>query len=304
MALSLSVSCLAQKQTAALNQIVTKQSIGLGNVDNTSDTNKPVSVAQKAYVDAVVNTKYEKTGGVLSGDVFVQKQDPMITLQNSVLGSNFYLYGGNVAKYSIDKIGHWFDIQGVYTVQFNKDISYFNNPVQASGYANPKISTISSGGNIVMKMQSVDNFLGYVGTESNHSLGIITNNSIKMLVQADGKVGIGVNEPLEKLHLRWGHILLEGDNVSYKAKNNVGNTFNLATLGNNNVFAIANNLLKLDPQWGSTALSVNGGLVASNVPIYINNSANNFIVKTANGNCRKLVIADDGMITAPLVACP
>ena len=30
---------------------VTKEQIGLGNVDNTTDANKPVSSAQKSYVD-------------------------------------------------------------------------------------------------------------------------------------------------------------------------------------------------------------------------------------------------------------
>lgn len=118
------------------------------------------------------------------------------------------------------------------------------------------------------------------------------------------RVGVGIANPTEKFHVRWGHVLLEGDGVSYQAKNGVGNTYALSTLGNNNVFAIANNLLKLDPQWGSTALSINGGLVASNVPIYINSSGNNFIVKTANGGCRKIVVADDGVITTPVVVCP
>jgi hypothetical protein len=183
--LSLSVSCQAQKQTSGLNQIITKQSIGLGNVNNTSDSNKPLSVVQKSYIDSNVNAKFDKIGG-----------------------------------------------------------------------------------------------------------GI------------EGNVGIGIPVPTEKFHVRWGHIMLEGDGVSYKAKNGIGNVYAMATLGNNNVFAVANNLLKLDPQWGSTALTINGGLVASNVPIYINSPGNNFIVKTVSGGCRKIVVADDGVITAPEVVCP
>jgi hypothetical protein len=42
-----------------------KGDVGLGNVDNTSDANKPVSTAQAA-ADAL---KYDKTGGAISGDV-------------------------------------------------------------------------------------------------------------------------------------------------------------------------------------------------------------------------------------------
>ena len=117
-------------------------------------------------------------------------------------------------------------------------------------------------------------------------------------------VGVGIATPTQKFHVRWGNILLEGDNVAYTSKNNVGNTFQFSRLDNNNIFFVSNNLLKLDPQWGTTALSINGGLVASNVPIYINNSANNFIVKTTSGGCRKIVVADDGTITAPVVVCP
>ena len=185
LAVMLSLTCLAQKQSAGLNQLVTKQTIGLGNVNNTADLNKPLSLAQKSYIDTFVNTKFDKTGGSI-----------------------------------------------------------------------------------------------------------------------DGNVGIGIPIPTAKLHLRWGHFLLEGDGVSYKAKNGIGNEYALSTLGNNNVFSIANNLLKLDPQMGTTSLSIDGGLVTSNVPIYLNSSANNIVVRTPNGLCRKLVVADDGSISTPSVPCP
>ena len=39
---------------AMQNVKVTKAQVGLGNVDNTSDKNKPVSTAQKAYIDSAV----------------------------------------------------------------------------------------------------------------------------------------------------------------------------------------------------------------------------------------------------------
>lgn len=39
---------------------VTKSQVGLGNVDNTSDINKPVSTAQQAAIDAAIeNIKYK-----------------------------------------------------------------------------------------------------------------------------------------------------------------------------------------------------------------------------------------------------
>lgn len=47
--------------------VITKPDIGLGNVDDTSDANKPVSTAQQA----ALNTKLDKTGGNISGSLLV-----------------------------------------------------------------------------------------------------------------------------------------------------------------------------------------------------------------------------------------
>lgn len=47
---------------------VTKAQIGLDNVDNTSDANKPVSTAQQAALDK----KIDKSGGTFSGNVAIQ----------------------------------------------------------------------------------------------------------------------------------------------------------------------------------------------------------------------------------------
>jgi hypothetical protein len=124
----------------------------------------------------------------------------------------------------------------------------------------------------------------------------------KFAVLASGNVGVNVAAPLEKLHLKWGHFLIEGGNL--KLKNGVNSTFNFVNFDDTNIFNLSNNLIKLDPTWGNTALKINGGVVASNVPIYINSATNNFVVKTANGGCRKIVVADDGTISAVVVSCP
>lgn len=42
---------------------VTKAQVGLGNVDNTSDANKPLSTAQKSYIDTEVGKKVDKVSG-------------------------------------------------------------------------------------------------------------------------------------------------------------------------------------------------------------------------------------------------
>ena len=43
--------------------------------------------------------------------------------------------------------------------------------------------------------------LGFVGTQSNTSFGVVTNNSTKLLVAASGNVGIGTSTPTTKLHV-------------------------------------------------------------------------------------------------------
>lgn len=124
----------------------------------------------------------------------------------------------------------------------------------------------------------------------------------KFAILASGNVGVNVAAPLEKLHVKWGHFMIEGGN--FKMKNNVNNTLTFVNFDDTNLFNIANNVIKLDPTWGATALKISGGLVTSNVPIYINSATNNFVVKTANGNCRKIVVADDGTISTVVVTCP
>lgn len=50
---------------------VTKTTIGLGNVDNTSDLNKPISTATQTALDAKVN----KSGDTMSGNLVINRQD-------------------------------------------------------------------------------------------------------------------------------------------------------------------------------------------------------------------------------------
>lgn len=54
---------------------VTKAQVGLGNVDNTSDVNKPVSTAQQTALNTKVDKTTKVNGHALSGDVTVTKSD-------------------------------------------------------------------------------------------------------------------------------------------------------------------------------------------------------------------------------------
>lgn len=54
---------------------ITKANIGLGNVDNTADTDKPVSTAQQTELDKKVDKTTTVNGHALSGNVTVTKSD-------------------------------------------------------------------------------------------------------------------------------------------------------------------------------------------------------------------------------------
>ena len=59
-------------------QALDKASVGLGNVDNTSDANKPVSTAGAA-ADAL---RVLKAGDTMSGDLTIDRQDPVLHLNS------------------------------------------------------------------------------------------------------------------------------------------------------------------------------------------------------------------------------
>ena len=73
--------------------VLTKSNIGLGNVDNTSDANKPVSTAQQAALDLKVN----KTGDTMTGNLAISSsasaQTGLIVQERGYLGDAFKVCG-------------------------------------------------------------------------------------------------------------------------------------------------------------------------------------------------------------------
>lgn len=69
---------------------VTKAQVGLGNVDNTSDANKPVSTATQTALNAKVNTTTKVAGKALSADVAISLYD----LVDVSAGDTVILSGG------------------------------------------------------------------------------------------------------------------------------------------------------------------------------------------------------------------
>ena len=73
--------------------VLTKSNIGLGNVDNTSDANKPVSTAQQAALDLKVN----KAGDTMTGNLAISSsasaQTGLIVQERRYLGDAFKVCG-------------------------------------------------------------------------------------------------------------------------------------------------------------------------------------------------------------------
>jgi len=81
-------------------QTLDKAAVGLGNVDNTSDANKPVSTAQAAAIAA----KVSKAGDSMTGNLAITAVNPTIVLNKTAGGQDAVLYGqtAGVIRWALD----------------------------------------------------------------------------------------------------------------------------------------------------------------------------------------------------------
>jgi len=117
---------------------VTKAQVGLGNVDNTSDINKPISNATQAALDIKVN----KSGDTMTGDLIMDASDIHISVNDDIDKSNKILFGKDNYITSDDKnivgIYHYDEILG--KIGYTLDTS-------SSFYAENVSNTINLGDN-------------------------------------------------------------------------------------------------------------------------------------------------------------
>lgn len=115
---------------------VTKSDVGLGNVDNTSDANKPISTATQTALDGKAQSDHDHdstylklTGGTLSGNLFVERSDGGPQVGVTYTGANAHKAAlhvstaGNAGIYDIT-YGKWIvfsDKNGVVTLHGNAD---------------------------------------------------------------------------------------------------------------------------------------------------------------------------------------
>ena len=115
---------------------VTKAQVGLGNCDNTSDLNKPISTATQAALD----TKVNKSGDTMTGDLVMDTSDIHISVNEDIDKSNRILFGKSNYITSNDK-----DVVGIY--HYDKTLGKIGYTLDTSSsfYAENVTNTIDLG---------------------------------------------------------------------------------------------------------------------------------------------------------------
>lgn len=117
--------------TAISNAVagVTKASIGLGNVDNTSDVNKPVSTAQTAAINAAVAGVTKASLGLGAVDNTSDANKPVSTAQAAADAAVL----ANANAYADSKVAGLLDLRGFYNASSNTFPTSANNGSGTAG---------------------------------------------------------------------------------------------------------------------------------------------------------------------------
>ena len=108
---------------------ITPANIGLGNVDNTSDVNKPVSTAQQN----ALNLKVNKSGDTMTGDLTLQKYLIVNAWTNFGTGSAKMWYNGNTKTLDFEGDVQNIDLNATSANKLNTNAGSGNQPVYFSG---------------------------------------------------------------------------------------------------------------------------------------------------------------------------
>ena len=120
---------------------LTKSSVGLGNVDNTSDANKPLSTVTKAALD----DKLDKTGGTITGDLDVNG-DIYATNVFSLARYTANIGGTNTGGRQTVAVGVTADVTGLtvsYTTTAKSEIVEVDANVLATGSAGNEVYLVT-----------------------------------------------------------------------------------------------------------------------------------------------------------------
>lgn len=151
-------------------QRLDKQAIGLANVDDTADVDKPVSTAAQAVLDG----KMDKSGGNLAGDIIVKTK----TLPTKDNGTSVAVGIGTDAPTS---------------VVANRTVLNIED-TDGNG-AKLRLNSVNALGRFYNNTQ-----FGF-GTDTAHALGIYTNGggNTRIFITPDGEIGLNTANPTHTL---------------------------------------------------------------------------------------------------------
>ena len=261
---------------------LTKSDVGLGNVDNTSDLNKPISTATQTALNA-------KIGG--SGTTnYVSKFTASGSIGNSLIFDNGSSVGiGTTNPTGIYGASRVLQVDGP-----------FDTEIQSKGSgawvrAN-SINTFQGGfGGFQYLQNGVENFGIVSSGAGTNTMLLTTGGSEKMRITSGGNVGIGTTNPQAKLHsnsdILTGYFQ-NGTNGIYDALKITNNTASNNLSGNSARIQFYNNANNSTNLLGASIRSVNvdygwaSDLILSSVQNngYASQTVNDAIYIKSNGN--------------------
>ncbi|MBQ7625257.1 MAG: hypothetical protein IJS65_08275, partial [Clostridia bacterium] len=266
---------------------VTQSQVGLGNVNNTSDLNKPISTATQT----ALNGKFDKTGGTIEGTVSVKKTSgDMLVLNRTDTATGIVTVNAESgSKLTLSSDDDDVTVRGVETPAEDNDAAnkeYVDDQRDAAkGYAETQAA------------EAENNAKEYADGKF-----VPLSSSSDLSVSSDGGIAIDAD----------GNALFEGENVSISASGSAESTVNLGA--NNVVLEVTDFKLSVgsgDAEGIPAGISANGNNIHGvGTPLADTDAANKGYIdaailallpkKTVAGNP---ISISDGANGVPLVSC-
>ena len=277
--------------------------------------------------DRVVFTKQGYYGfGTLNptSRLHLASNNSEIRLENTVDSSSLYLTAPGVG--STGGIGTSSN-HDLYFFTNNQDRAVIKNDGRLGlGTTNPSAQFHIATGNSSIKLQNLNTnsslfFIpphnsgpGGIGTETNHPLAFFVNNSYRLVLGADGKMGLGTMTPSSTLHVATNNtseLRLQNttDNASiYVSAPSAQSTGGIGTDGNFGLYFFTGGQDR-----GVLSPSGNLGLGNFNPPskvtitggdVNITDIGSGIIMKSPNGQCWRVTVTNTGTFTSTQITCP
>jgi len=200
-----------------------KLEINTGNIFLNSISGQFIRWNAAGIAPPSFNTRSAGTKLVLYPQIGLTESDYAIgidhfTLWQGVPGNNasysHKFYGGTTPLMTIRGDGN----VGIGTVS-PSNIQSWGRVLDVAGVDNSKILATSRNATYRTGIFSHDESWygggGFIGTESNHNLHLITGYSSKVTILTNGNVGIGTTNPLVKMHVNNGGLMISGPTPGY-----------------------------------------------------------------------------------------